>query len=137
MKTVIGQQLEYYIMEVAKFTLLKDYAFKIGISEQYLGRIIKKNVNISLAFIKKIKNYDPDLNLNWLIFGQGPVKLDKDGNMLNEEKGVYKKECLKCDEKQIIISDLRDLNSSLKENLHHCKSELQKFQNIDKKGKVG
>lgn len=136
MKTVIGQQLKYYIKEVAKFNIVKEYADKIEISEQYLGQIIKDNVNISLAFIKKIKNYDPDLNLNWLIFGQGPIKLDKDGNMLNEQKGFYKKECPKCDEKQVIISDLRDLNASLKENLHHCKSELQKFQNISKKGKA-
>ncbi len=57
---------------------ISAYAFEhtCGMSNGYLGKQWRSKGNIGSGILEKIKMYYPDLNIHWLITGQGNMKVD-------------------------------------------------------------
>ncbi len=77
---------------------ISAYAFEhtCGLSNGYLGKQLKGKGNIGSAVIEKIKMHYPDLNIHWLVTGQGSMKADvydiphlEEVNQLQEESKTY------------------------------------------------
>ena len=132
MKNVLSQQLKKYIEEYAPDKKKLELYKNLKISRQYIGQILNCKKAASLKIVDKIKDYDPNLSLNWLVYNIGPVY--EESNVFNEPKENYKL-CKKCKEKEVQITELRELNVMFREKLAVCKEKLNTYQN--KKGAAG
>ena len=57
----------------AKNLKASDFAALLGIQPSGVSHILAGRNNPSLEFVKKIKETFPEYNLDWIIFGTGPV----------------------------------------------------------------
>ena len=57
----------------AKNLKASDFAALLGIQPSGVSHILAGRNNPSLEFIKKIKETFPEYNLDWIIFGTGPM----------------------------------------------------------------
>lgn len=66
-----------------------QFADEIGVQKSGISHIISGRNNPSLDFIQKILLRFPEVSMDWLMFGKGPVFKDRDFTPeLNENKGV-------------------------------------------------
>ena len=63
----------------------------IGLSTGYISNMKKNNGGISSDVILKLKNKFSDLNLDWLITGEGPMLKSESSNMIAEPLVEYGK----------------------------------------------
>ncbi len=110
----VNQRLKKYISSVK----LNPTGFgrTVGISKSMMSQIMNETSKISTENIIKIRNQYPDLNINWLINGEG--------QMLNSEEGKDEHE-----NKNQIISEMKiieDLFEELKKNMEHFREENKK-----------
>lgn len=61
----------------AKNLKASDFAALLGIQPSGVSHILAGRNNPSLEFIKKIKETFPEYNLDWIIFGTGPMTLSE------------------------------------------------------------
>lgn len=75
------------------------FANVIGVQRSSVSHILSGRNKPSLDFVLKLKEHYPDLNLDWLLFGIGPILMSKSferekGQLQNEidfDKSVVKK----------------------------------------------
>lgn len=53
------------------------FANEIGVQRSSVSHILSGRNKPSLDFILKLKDHFPDLNLDWLLFGSGPILMSK------------------------------------------------------------
>lgn len=64
----------------------KDLAEKIGYTESSISQILNQKVPLSTKFINKLSNFNPQINKEWILTGEGEMLvLTGDGSMLKEE----------------------------------------------------
>jgi transcriptional regulator with XRE-family HTH domain len=65
------------------------FAQTLGISSASLSSIFTGRTNPTLKHVEAIKHRFPDINLSWLMFGDGPMQLDtlQDKEQEEEEEG--------------------------------------------------
>ena len=61
----------------AKNLKASDFATLLGIQPSAVSHILAGRNNPSLEFVKKIKETFPEYNLEWIIFGTGPMTLSE------------------------------------------------------------
>lgn len=61
----------------AKNLKASDFAAQIGIQPSAISHILAGRNNPSLEIVKKIKETFPEYNLDWIIFGTGPMTLSE------------------------------------------------------------
>ena len=103
-----------------------EFADKIGVSRASISSIKTGRTQPTLSLVEKIKQHFPDIDINWLIFGNGdaPIKTEydirensltdeseedikaKDSNLpvVNEYEAVYVAESPNKKEKEAIIN---------------------------------
>ncbi|PLX08877.1 MAG: transcriptional regulator [Marinilabiliales bacterium] len=59
------------------------FANAIGVQRSSVSHILSGRNKPSLDFILRLKNYYPDLNLDWLLFGKGPILSTKKTDVEN------------------------------------------------------
>ncbi len=60
-----------------------EFADKIGVSRASISSIKTGRTQPTLSLVEKIKQHFPDIDINWLIFGEGDVPVKIESN--NEE----------------------------------------------------
>lgn len=61
----------------AKNLTAADFALKLGIQPSNISHLLSGRNNPSLDFVKKLKETFPEYNLDWIIFGRGPVTVSE------------------------------------------------------------
>jgi len=61
----------------AKNLKASDFATMLGIQPSAVSHILAGRNNPSLEFVKKVKETFPEYNLDWIIFGTGPMTLSE------------------------------------------------------------
>jgi hypothetical protein len=98
-----------------------DFYKKTGISNGYLD----KNGSVASSVLEKILTIYPEVNLYWLITGEGSMYRGEVGAMpVQEEKFISTAPCTGCAEKSERIAELKELVSNQKEMIHIYKDQL-------------
>lgn len=100
----------------------KDLAQKMGYTESSLSQIINEKVPLSNRFIKKLSIVDEEINLNWLLTGEGSMlREEKSPPNTAEEKlwGLIKEKDAKIEELSKQIGKLEAIIDSLNAKKSH------------------
>ena len=54
-----------------------EFALRLGIQPSNISHLLSGRNNPSLDFVKKIKETFPEYNLDWIVFGTGPMTLSE------------------------------------------------------------
>ena len=54
-----------------------EFALRLGIQPSNISHLLSGRNNPSLDFVKKLKETFPEYNLDWIIFGRGPVTVSE------------------------------------------------------------
>lgn len=79
----------------AKNLTATEFAMKLGIQPSNVSHLLAGRNNPSLEFVKKLKETFPEYNLDWIVFGKGPVTVSepfKEQNPVSESVVEQKKE---------------------------------------------
>ena len=57
----------------AKNLTAAEFALKLGIQPSNVSHLLSGRNNPSLDFVKKLKETFPEYNLDWIVFGSGPM----------------------------------------------------------------
>ena len=61
----------------AKNLTATEFAMKLGIQPSSVSHLLAGRNNPSLEFVKKLKETFPEYNLDWIVFGKGPVTVSE------------------------------------------------------------
>lgn len=61
----------------AKNLTAAEFAVRLGIQPSNVSHLLSGRNNPSLDFVKKLKETFPEYNLDWLIFGSGPMTVSE------------------------------------------------------------
>lgn len=61
----------------AKNLTATEFAMKLGIQPSNVSHLLAGRNNPSLEFVKKLKETFPEYNLDWIVFGKGPVTISE------------------------------------------------------------
>lgn len=61
----------------AKNLTAADFAIQLGIQPSNVSHLLSGRNNPSLDFVKKLKETFPEYNLDWIIFGKGPMTVSE------------------------------------------------------------
>lgn len=67
------------VMQYAKLSQ-QDFAARIGVSPATLSGIFSGRVNSADKYVNAIHQAFPEVNVNWLLFGEGEMLNDEDGS---------------------------------------------------------
>ena len=61
----------------AKNLTAAEFALRLGIQPSNISHLLSGRNNPSLDFVKKLKETFPEYNLDWVIFGRGPITVSE------------------------------------------------------------
>ena len=61
----------------AKNLTAAEFALRLGIQPSNISHLLSGRNNPSLDFVKKLKESFPEYNLEWIIFGRGPITVSE------------------------------------------------------------
>ncbi len=61
----------------AKNLTAAEFAIQLGIQPSNVSHLLSGRNNPSLDFVKKLKETFPEYNLDWIVFGKGPMTLSE------------------------------------------------------------
>ena len=61
----------------AKGLTAAEFALKLGIQPSNISHVLSGRNNPSLDFVKKLKETFPEYNLDWIVFGTGPMTVSE------------------------------------------------------------
>ena len=61
----------------AKNLTATEFALRLGIQPSNVSHLLAGRNNPSLEFVKKLKETFPEYNLDWIVFGKGPVTISE------------------------------------------------------------
>lgn len=73
----------------AKNLTAAEFAIQLGIQPSNVSHLLAGRNNPSLDFVKKLKETFPEYNLDWIVFGKGPMTVSDslfDQKTLSEQK---------------------------------------------------
>ena len=73
----------------AKNLTAAQFADEIGVQKSSISHIISGRNNASLDFIQKVLLRYPDVSMEWLMFGKGPIFKNPDGALNNSNDGSF------------------------------------------------
>ena len=63
-----------------------EFANKIGVSPAAISSIKTGRTQPTLPLVEKIKQHYPDVNISWLIFGEGDLKIENNTETIKEKE---------------------------------------------------
>lgn len=115
----------------AKNLTAAEFALKLGIQPSNISHLLSGRNNPSLDFVKRLKETFPEYNLDWIIFGRGPVTVSEPfvesvpvGQV--PELGEQEKSVEHLSEDSL-FSQQADENISVKQIVSSPKSELKQI----------
>ena len=124
----IGKRLREYIYE--RKLSQEEFSSLTNISKQTVNNIVMDRTAPSGDVLVKIANEYKDLNLNWLVTGNGPIFNSAGSNSKstpspnNVTKGNFD---IIVNEKERTISNQKDMIETLKETIAYQRQLLSKF----------
>ena len=61
----------------AKNLTAAEFALRLGIQPSHISHLLSGRNNPSLDFVKKLKETFPEYNLDWIVFGKGPMTVSE------------------------------------------------------------
>lgn len=61
----------------AKNLTAAEFAIRLGIQPSNISHLLSGRNNPSLEFVKKLKETFPEYNLDWIVFGRGPMTISE------------------------------------------------------------
>ena len=61
----------------AKNLTAAEFALRLGIQPSNISHLLSGRNNQSLDFVKKLKETFPEYNLDWIVFGRGPMTVSE------------------------------------------------------------
>lgn len=61
----------------AKNMTAAEFALRLGIQPSNISHLLSGRNNPSLEFVKKLKETFPEYNLDWIVFGKGPMTVSE------------------------------------------------------------
>lgn len=61
----------------AKNLTAADFAVRLGIQPSNISHLLSGRNNPSLEFVRKLKETFPEYNLDWIVFGKGPMTISE------------------------------------------------------------
>ena len=61
----------------AKNLTAAEFAIKLGIQPSNISHLLSGRNNPSLDFVRKLKETFPEYNLDWIVFGKGPMTVSE------------------------------------------------------------
>jgi transcriptional regulator with XRE-family HTH domain len=61
----------------AKNLTAADFALRLGIQPSNISHLLSGRNNPSLEFVRKLKETFPEYNLDWIVFGKGPMTVSE------------------------------------------------------------
>lgn len=61
----------------AKNLTAAEFALRLGIQPSNISHLLSGRNNPSLDFVKKLKETFPEYNLDWIVFGKGPMTVSE------------------------------------------------------------
>ena len=61
----------------AKNLTAAEFALRLGIQPSNVSHLLAGRNNPSLEFVKKLKETFPEYNLDWIVFGKGPMTVSE------------------------------------------------------------
>ena len=61
----------------AKNMTAAEFALRLGIQPSNVSHLLAGRNNPSLEFVKKLKETFPEYNLDWIVFGKGPMTVSE------------------------------------------------------------
>lgn len=99
---------------------LNSFDKSIGAANGYIGKQIRNSGSIGSDMIEKIHCIYTDLNLNWLLTGEGEMLRGSHAvTQVNSDTG---QPCPLCQEKEKVIAAQQQHIDTLQRELHHCKA---------------
>lgn len=97
----------------------------IGVSNSYFSKMVKNNGSIGTEVLSKIVIYYDDLNIHWLLTGDG-FMLKSSSDLIPTHNSSHPDHpqnsiCKLCQEKDERILDLKSSIQDLKENINNLK----------------
>lgn len=90
MKEIISERLSLIIKELG---INKNrLALELNYKNSVVGNIVNQRNLPSFDFLFRLKQYEPRLNMNWFIFGEGSMFISETNNNadIEEKLNVYK-----------------------------------------------
>lgn len=115
-------------------------SLNIGVSNSYFSKMVRNNGSIGSELLSKIVKFYDDLNIHWLITGEGDMlKSSTNVSQINplaqpsshapvptdQTPGT---ECKLCKEKDERIADLKDMNAGYKHIIESQQSVIHSLQ---------
>lgn len=104
---------------------------EIGLSNGYLGTMLKREADIGESTFVKIIDYCLDLNPMWFVLGKGEMIIEKTKashqhkpyDIAEEPQNSSPQKCLLCQEKDKRIDNLQRLIETQSEYIDHLKEQ--------------
>jgi len=98
----------------AKNLKASDFATLLGIQPSGISHILSGRNQPSLDFVKKIKETFPEYNLEWIIFGTGPITTSEPFQLkINENTPEPQLELTPAEDAQLEMPDLNPVTSPI------------------------
>ncbi len=98
----------------AKNLKASDFATLLGIQPSGISHILSGRNQPSLDFVKKIKETFPEYNLEWIIFGTGPITTSEPFQLkINENTPEPQLELTPTEDAQLEMPDLNPVTSPI------------------------
>ena len=127
----------------AKGVSLNSFDKSIGAANGYIGKQIRNSGSIGSDMVEKIHRIYTDLNLNWLLTGEGVMLKEFQSPTPATASQAPAPSCPLCPEKEKVIAAQQSHIDTLQRELHHSKvmyDELREkghHHTDDQKRKVG
>ena len=109
----------------ARNILQQTVADWLGVTRQNVNNIIKGKSNLNIGQVLTIKEHCPELNTEWLLFGDGEMEDDPDS--FNSSDNNFTPECREALKKlQLTIDELKEDKKRLIRTNDHLYSLLEK-----------
>ena len=101
----------------AKNLTAAEFALRLGIQPSNISHLLSGRNNPSLDFVKKLKETFPEYNLDWIVFGRGPITVSEPFAPVTPNEPVLKPSSLETPEKSVeesrSVEQSHDVDSSL------------------------
>jgi hypothetical protein len=131
---MIGDRLSYYIEKQGYKK--KEFCEKFGFTYNNFVSVLAGKVPFGMKLLKQVKEVLPNLNTEWLLFGNGEVEVNPSGMISSiDPSEIYKRSDNTNLEKinALLTGTIKDKNKiidALEFQIAHLKKELESEQNL-------
>lgn len=107
----------------------KDLAAKIGYNHTFLSQIVSGKVKVSRKFLEKLKEVDDNININWVLTGEGEMISKNETRIPNSEPAT-----------EVLVKNLLDMIERKDKTIIEMAKEIGELHNevsiLKKQGKT-